>query len=328
MKVLVTGGGGFLGSYLVDLLLARGDTVSVLCRGDYPVLRQKGVTLFQADLADRPAVIEACSNQDWVFHVGAKAGFWGKYDDYYRTNVLGTQNVLDGCQQHHIKKLVYTSSPSVVFDGKPLHGVDESVPYASHPLTHYQKTKAEAEQLILKANGKEGVITTALRPHLIWGPQDNHIIPRVIARARAGKLKQVGDGKNKVGNIYVENAAKAHLQAAESEQVAGKAYFITQDEPICLWDWIRDILEGLGIAPIQKSVSLNTAMKAGALCETLYKFLPGEPPMTRFLALQLGEDHYFDISRAQKDFGFSPEISHQEGMKRLLEYYRNTSSTH
>lgn len=328
MKVLVTGGGGFLGSTLVHQLLQQGDQVRVLCRGDYPELKNAGAELIRADLADQEKVFLACKDQEIVFHVGAKAGYWGRYADYYQTNVIGTQNVLEACFKHQIQKLIYTSSPSVVFDGHPLENADESTPYAQHPMTAYQKTKAEAEKRVLSANGKSGLMTTALRPHLIWGPGDNHLIPRVIARAKAGKLKIVGEGKNKVSHVYVENAAKAHIQASQSEHVAGKSYFIAQKEPLLLWEWINDILKGLGISPVERKVSLNVALKLSHFLETAFKILPGEPPMTRFLALQLAEHHYFSIERAQQDFGYNPEISYTEGMKRLFDYYQTHTKNH
>ncbi|MEK7485851.1 MAG: NAD-dependent epimerase/dehydratase family protein [Planctomycetota bacterium] len=325
MKVLVTGGGGFLGSYLVQQLLQRGDQVSVLGRGDYPELRASGVEVLRADLAEKEKIVSACAGKEIVFHVGAKAGFWGRYSDYYQTNVVGTQNVLDGCLKHQIRKLVYTSSPSIVFEGNPLENVDESIPYAKHPLTAYQKTKAEAERRVLSANGKEGLMTTALRPHLIWGPRDNHIIPRIIERAKAGKLKMIGSGKNKVSHIYVENAAFAHIQASESKNVGGKAYFIAQKEPVLAWEWINEILRGIGVPPIEKKISLGVALAMSFVFEKCFKVLPGEPPMTRFLAFQLAEHHYFSIERARQDFGYEPKVSYEEGMRRLIQYYKEHS---
>lgn len=321
MNFLVTGGSGFLGRRIVDKLLARGDQVAVLSRGDYPDLSAAGVEVIRGDISEPDVVSAACTGRDVVMHVAAKAGYWGAYSDYYRTNVIGTQNVLNACHDGKVPKLVYTSSPSVVFDGQDLKGVDETTPYASNPQTHYQKTKIEAEKMVLAANGKRGIETVALRPHVIFGPGDNHIIPRLVARARAGKLKIVGDGTNEVGVVYIDNAAEAHIQAAMSDAVSGKAYFITQTEPVVFWRWINEILGAFGLEPVNRRISFGLAYGVGAFLEAMYTTLrlPGEPIMTRFLAGQLGKSHYFDISNATRDFGYDPTVSTAEGVKRLAE---------
>jgi nucleoside-diphosphate-sugar epimerase len=326
MEVLVTGGGGFLGRYLVERLLQEGNKVTVLCRGHYPELEKAGAILFQADLNDASKVQSACKEKEIVFHVAAKAGYWGKYEEYYRSNVLGTQHILEACQSQGVSRLVYTSTPSVIFEvHKHLEGVDESTPYSQNPLTAYQKTKIIAEQEVLKAHGQKGLKTVALRPHIIWGPRDNHILPRIIARAQAGKLKQVGEGKNKVGIVYIDNAVEAHLQAARSEKAWGNAYFITQKEPVVLWEWINQVLKALDIPPVQKKISFALAYRIGGFLELVYKglSLPAEPPMTRFLAAQLGESHYFDIGKAERDFGYNPKISVEEGIQKFVTWLKS-----
>src|SRR5262245_54910957 len=181
MRALVTGGGGFLGGAVVRRLVARGDAVRSLSRGAYPALATLGVEQCQADLADAGAVRRAAQGCDVVFHVAAKAGLAGRFADYHAANVLGTQNVLAACRACGVRALVFTSSPSVVFDGTDMEGVDESAPYPLHYHAHYPATKAQAERLVLAANGPE-LATVALRPHLIWGPGDNHLVPRVLAR--------------------------------------------------------------------------------------------------------------------------------------------------
>jgi 2-alkyl-3-oxoalkanoate reductase len=245
------------------------------------------------------------------------------WENYHSINTVATQNIVAGCLRHHVRKLVYTSSPSVTFDGSDQNGVDESVPYPSRWLCHYQHTKALAEQHVLESNGQQGLATCALRPHLIWGPRDSHLIPRLLQRARSGQLRQVGDGKNLVDMIYVENAAAAHLQAADAlekgSRVCGRAYFISQGEPVNCWGWINEILGLAGLPPVRKSISFRTAWRIGAVMESVYRALgwTSEPRMTRFLASQLAKNHYFDIRRAQNDFGYVPQISTAEGMKRL-----------
>jgi len=322
LKALVTGAGGFLGQYIVEQLLARGDQVRALVRRESPALSRLGVELAHGDIRSPADVIQACEGVDVVFHTAAVASIWGPWELFYETNTLGTRHVIEGCRKHAVPKLVFTSSPSVTFDGRDQCNVDESVPYPSRWLAHYPHTKALAEQEVLAANG-QGLLTCALRPHLIWGPRDQHLIPRLLARARSGQLRQVGDGKNLVDTIYVENAAAAHLQAAEAlkpgSPVAGRAYFLSQGEPVNCWGWINEILELAGASPVNRRISLRVAYTAGAILETLWKVTgrSSEPRMTRFLALQLAKHHYFDIHRARNDFGYQPAVSTEEGLRRL-----------
>jgi nucleoside-diphosphate-sugar epimerase len=323
VHALVTGAGGFLGQYIVEQLIARGDRVRGLGRTRWPALDALGVEFVAADLRDRDATIAACRGVDTVYHVAGLAGIWGPWELFHGINVQGTAHVLEGCRVHGVGRLVYTSSPSVVFDGGDQRGIDESAPYPHRWRCHYPHSKALAEQMVLAANGSGKLATCALRPHLIWGPRDRHLIPRLLKRARSGRLRRVGDGTNLIDTIYVENAAAAHLQAADAlrpgSAVAGRAYFISQGEPVNCWQWIDAILALAGIRPVGKSVSLTTAWSAGAACEVIYAALrlKREPPMTRFLALQLGHSHYFEISRARQDFGYQPHISIAEGMQRL-----------
>jgi nucleoside-diphosphate-sugar epimerase len=329
MNVLVTGGGGFLGRYIVEQLLAQGYRVRALARSSYPELDALGVEMHRGDVRDADATAAACQDVEIVFHAAGVAGIWGDWDHYYGINTLGTRNVVAGCQRHGVPRLIYTSSPSVTFDGTDQAGADETAPYPTRWLCHYSHTKALAEQHVLEANGHNGLATCALRPHLIWGPRDRHLIPRLLSRARSGRLRRVGDGTNLVDMVYVENAAAAHLQAAAAlargRPVAGKAYFISQEQPVNCWQWINDILALADLPPVSKSISFAAAWRIGAAMEALYRLLrlKHEPPMTRFLAAQLAKSHYFDISRARADFAYDPAVSTQEGMNRLAAELRN-----
>ena len=333
MKALVTGGGGFLGRYIVEKLVARGDSVRVLGRRNYPELAGLGVDSVQADLRDPVAVTRACEKIEVVFHVAALPAVWGKWKEFYGINVEGTKNVLAGCKAHGVPRLVYTSTPSVVFDQSDLCNIDESYPYPNSYNCYYPATKAIAERMVIAANGRDGLVTTSLRPHLVWGPRDNHLIPKVLQRAKARQLFIVGDGFNKVDITYVENAADAHLQAADhlraGSPVAGQIYFISQGEPVVLWDFINQLLERVGIPKVTKTISYRTAKVLGAVLETVHTFfaLHREPRMTRFLAAQLAKSHYFDIAKAQRDFGYSPRITTAEGLDRLVSFIRQTDTS-
>ena len=242
----------------------------------------------------------------------------------YSVNYVGTKHIVEGCLVHRVGRLVFTSSPSVTFDGADQNGIDETAPYPTRFLCRYSASKAIAEQHVLKPPTLRGrLLTCALRPHLIWGPRDTHLIPRLLDRARHGRLRRVGNGQNRIDTVYVENAADAHLQAADALQpgsaVAGKAYFISQGEPVNCWEWIDQILALAGLPSVKKSISLNAAWRIGAVFEWLYAVagLSSDPPMTRFLAAQLATNHWFDIGRAKRDFGYEPRISMAEGMKRM-----------
>jgi len=325
MNALVTGGGGFLGLYITEQLVARGDEVRVFCRGRYVRLEELGVEWVAGDVRDAAAVARACDGVDVVFHTAAVPGVWGPWKMYHGINTTGTLNVIDGCRKHNVPKLVYTSSPSVISDGSDHHNVDESHPYPDSDayLCHYPRSKAWAEKSVLEANTAGGLSSCALRPHLIWGPRDNHLIPRLIQRAKSGRLRRVGDARNLVSMVYVENAAAAHLQAADAmsadSPVAGQAYFINELMPVNLWQWIDELLHRAGLAPVKKTISAKAAWRAGAVLEAVYRLLglPGEPPMTRFVASQLSRSHYYDITKARRDFNYQPLVSVDEGMRRL-----------
>ncbi|MEZ6048012.1 MAG: NAD-dependent epimerase/dehydratase family protein [Planctomycetaceae bacterium] len=243
MKALVTGGSGFVGLYIVEQLVQRGDQVRAFCRRSLPVFEKLDVEHHEGDLRDQQAIQRAVEGVDIVYHVGGLPGLWGRWQDFHDVNVLGTKYVIEACQQHQIPQLIYTSSPSVIFDGTSHEGVDETCPYPARYLCDYAKSKAEGEQLVLQANQIDGLSTAAIRPHLVWGPRDQNLIPRIISRANTGKLRQVGNGNNLVSVAYVENVAAAHLQLADAlnpkAPVAGQAYFINDAEPVQLWSWIN-----------------------------------------------------------------------------------------
>ena len=322
MRALVTGGGGFLGRYVVELLLDHDVDVRVLCRGRYEALERLGVETIQADLRDPSATVSACASMDAVFHVASIAGIGGRWRDFFDINVRGTEHLIAGCRQHQVRRLVYTSSPSVTFDGRDQYHVDETAPYANRWNCHYPRSKAMAEQRVLAAHDDE-LLTCALRPHLVWGPRDNHLLPRLVDRARSGQLRRVGDGTNQVDITYVENAALAHWQAHQAldaaSPVGGRAYFISQGEPVNCWNWIDEVLALYGLPPVARSIPAAAAWYVGAALEGVYRLLGRheEPRMTRFLASQLSTSHFFDISRARSDFGYAPQVSTATGMQRL-----------
>lgn len=335
MRILVTGGAGFLGQALCRGLLAQGHTVISTQRRFSPALDALGIEQRLGDLADAAHVLRACEGVEAVFHNAAKAGHWGSEQSYIDANVSGTANVLAACRAQGIARLVYTSTPSVAHNGRqPCEGGNEdNTPYAPAFKAPYPRTKQIAEKAVLAANGTplangDALATVALRPRLIWGPGDTNLLPRLVERARAGRLRFIGGGHNRLDTTFVENAADAHLKAfaalAPGSACAGRAYFISNGEPQPVREIVNGLLQAAGEPRIEASVPFAVAYAAGALCEVLWSRMPlkGEPPMTRFVAEQLATPHWYDLSAAKRDFGYVPPISVAEGLERLAGWWR------
>lgn len=330
--ILVTGYGGFLGTAICRQLIENGYRVRGLSRGTYPQLAAAGVECIQGSITDAQTVNGALRGVDAVIHTAAIAGVWGKKSDYQSINIDATDLLLAGARAAGIRAFVYTSSPSVTFDGKPQSGIDERVPYPTQWLCDYPRTKAIAEQRVLAANDPASFATCSLRPHLIWGVGDPHLIPRVIQRCRMGRLRRVGSGQNLIDTVHVEHAASAHLLALEkmlagNPDASGRAYFITDGQPVPCWEWISTILACAGLEPPKGAVSVQAAYRIGAALETLYRWIgkTNEPPMTRFVALQLGVDHYFDISQAKELLGYAPALDRQAKIEEMRRWLMPTS---
>lgn len=332
-RALVTGGGGFVGLAVVRKLRERGVETSVVGRHRYPAVEELGGRCLVGDIRDFEFMNRAVGGHDTVFHVAAKAGIWGSHAEYNSVNVTGTENVLAACRAQGVRTLVQTSTPSVVFAGCDIEGGDETLPYSDKPLCEYAATKITAERLVLAANS-EGLRTTALRPHLVWGPGDTQIIPRLLARGRQGRLRMVGSGSNRVDISYIDNVANAHLLAAENlagpGSAAGQAFFISQGEPVVLWQWINDLFARVDVQPVTRGVPLTRARRAGRILEMVYSLLrlQSEPPMTRFLAEQLALSHWFSIAKAEKILGYRPLVSGRNGMDRLVAWLETAHSPH
>jgi 2-alkyl-3-oxoalkanoate reductase len=319
MNILITGAGGFLGRHLAAALLSRGHKVWNFSRKNHPQLQDMGVDTICGDLQDEAAVSAAFKGMDVIFHVASRVGIWGDYSDFYQTNVIGTENVIKACRANGVSKLLYTSTPSVVFDAGDICGADETKPYSNKFHGNYAKTKTIAEQMVLRAND-EKLSTVALRPHLIFGPDDPHLIPRLVDAAKKGRLKIVGTGKNLVDVTYIQNAVDAHILAFEKlsphSKLAGQAYFIGQERPVVLWDFINEILMRHNLTKITGKVPAGAAFYIGLFFECWYRFfrINGEPPMTRFVSLQFSRSHYFSHQKAKNDFGYEPKISIEQAL--------------
>jgi nucleoside-diphosphate-sugar epimerase len=332
VRVAVLGGGGFLGSHIVRRLLERGDQPVVMGRHRYPAVEAWGVRGVVGDVRDPAALDRALTSVDAAFLVAAKVGYWGSYESYRSVNVDGVQAVLDGCQRHGVRRLVYTSSPSVVIGAGGVEGgEDESLPYPAKYLSAYGPTKAEGERRVRAAHRPGTLHTVCFRPHFIFGPGDPQVAPRLVARSRQGRLVQIGDGTNQVDVTYIDNCVDAHVMGLDAladpdAAVGGRTYFVGQERPVRLWDFVARILEGFGAPPVRRRLSYGTAYRLGWTIETGYRLArsAAEPPLTRMAALILGTPHWFDHSAVQRDLGWSPRIGLEEALQRTIEHEART----
>ncbi len=325
-KILVTGGGGFLGRYITERLLELNcSKIKTLGRTPQPELEEKGIEVICGDISDSDTVLNACRDCDIVFHVAAKAGIWGSYKEFYSANITGTENVIAGCREHSVSCLINTSTPSVVCSEHDIENGNEAIPYTESFPSYYPQTKAEAEKMVSTASS-EDLRTISIRPHLIWGVRDPHIMPRLLDRANKKRIMQIGNGKNLVDMTHVKNAAEAHINAAESvlknSGISGNNYFVSDDKPVNLWDWTNKFLGDMNAPPITKSISFKKAYTIGTLMEFAFRILPlkGEPPMTRFVAIQLAHSHYFDISAAKQDLGYKPAVDYDDAYNKAIQW--------
>lgn len=329
MKVLVTGGGGFIGGAICRQLHGRGNEVISFQRSAHPELEAAGVAVARGDLGaadDQAALHEAVSGCDAVIHTAGKAGAWGSREAYYAANVTGTENVIAACRDAGVARLVFTSSPSVVHGGGDIEGGDESLPYPEHFTTPYPETKAIAERMVMAADGTDadGVTlhTVSLRPHLVWGAGDKQLLPRLTERAARGPIKLPGANKL-IDTVYIDNAARAHLLALEAldrnPDCHGRTYFISNGEPRPQGEIMAALLAAAGVNAEFRPIPPALAHAAGALCEWTWKALrrDDEPPVTRWAAEQLTTAHWYDITAARRDLGYEPGVSIDEGLRRL-----------
>ncbi|MBI2602424.1 MAG: NAD-dependent epimerase/dehydratase family protein [Deltaproteobacteria bacterium] len=325
-KVLVTGGGGFLGTEICKQLKDKGYDVTSYSRKSYPHLSKMGIRCMQGSVTSREDLGYAMKGKDAVIHTAALAGVWGRHKDFYDANVVGTQNVLDVMETLGIPRLVYTSSPSVVFAGKDITGQsEEELSYPTQSMGSYPDTKVEAEKRVLATHGKKNFVSVAIRPHHILGSGDPHFLPRIKEKAKRGMLKKVGDLNNMIDVTYVGNAALAHILALEAltprSPLGGKAYFVAQERPVNLWEFVDTMIDKFGLPAIKGRISFQTAWILGITLETVYRTLgiyKKEPPMTRLIAFSTARSHYFSHAAAKRDFGYIPRVSLEECMQKIM----------
>jgi len=334
---LVTGGCGFVGAAIAGALKARGDEVIVLDL--VPECPVEGVDYRRVDITDKAAVIEACHGVDTVIHSASIVHTkQNKHDLIWAVNLGGTENLLEAARRNGVPRFVYISSGSVVYEGKDIENGDETLPYSSVSQAPYADSKIAAEKLVLAENGKGGVATCALRPHVIFGPGDNRFMPALLDKGRNGQLRvQVGRGVWFSDYTYVSNLTDAVLLADEAlakdglkSVAAGQAYFITNGEPMPFWDFIRKVAARLGFPPIKYRVPKSLVYAIAAVKEGIDTLKGGtlnaEDGFTRFAIRYMCTHHYFSIEKARRELGYNPAVTVEEGIERTCQHLEATGA--
>jgi len=325
MKALVTGATGFLGGALARRLHNTGWDVTALGRNSSKLdqLEHEGIRTLQIDLKEKNEMAVACKEQEIIFHCAALPSPWGNFEAFYQANVIGTRNVIRGCEEHKVKRLVYVSTPSIYFDYNSRINVKET-DVLPEPVSNYSATKILAEEEVDKAF-VNGLATVTIRPRGIFGPGDTVISPRLIPRLRSGRLPIVGDGKNIVDLTYIENVVDALILCSESPiNTLGKKYNISNGEPIKLWEWLEKICGELGYQSPKIKISSSLAYGLAAVLEAAYTIIPTqpEPPLTRMAVNMIANSTTLDISAAKNELGFQPKISMNEGFDKFMQWWK------
>ncbi|BFZ14635.1 hypothetical protein BsWGS_17674 [Bradybaena similaris] len=327
-KCLIIGGCGFLGRHLCEALLDKGCSVQVF--DIRKTFEDSRVKFFEGDLCKKEDLKPALEGVYCVFHCASPAPLSNNKSLFYKVNYEGTRTIIETCKEAGVKRLVLTSSASVVYEGKGIrNGREEELPYARKPLDYYTETKILQEKAVLESN-TEDFHTVAIRPHGIFGPRDLQVVPIAVDMAKKGKTKYIiGDGKNVVDFTYVGNVVHGHILAAEhlnpGSPVCGKAYHITNDEPIFFWTFMTRLLTGLDYpAPhvhLPYMLLYIVAVILQFISWALSPLVILTPPLTPMKVALAGTDHFYNCERAKKDMGYKPVYTLDQGLKLTIESF-------
>ena len=325
MRVLVTGASGLLGGGVAHALAARGDDVTVMQRRPSAL----GLREVLGDITDPTAVARAVKGQDAVLHLAAKVNVTGAWADYHRTNVQGTDTVLQAVRTAGVTQLVHVSSPSVAHAGSSLVGAGSGPADPENARGNYARSKAMAELLALAADARDEMAVVVIRPHLVWGPGDTQLVERIGRRARAGRLPIIGSGAPLVDTLYIDNAVDALVAALDRCEVArGQALVVTNGEPRPIGEILAGWARATGAPAPSRHVPATLARLAGsavdavtAVRQRLGRDISTNPPLTRFLAEQLSTAHWFDQRQTRRVLDWSPRVSLDEGFARMQDWY-------
>jgi nucleoside-diphosphate-sugar epimerase len=325
VKVLVTGTGSLLLGGIASELVRRGDDVVCLQRRPSAFTGHQNAHEVLADIRDADAVVAAAQGCDAIIHGAARVGVIGSQKEFYDANVTGTKNILQAAEQHNISRLVFVSTPSVAHTGNSLIGAPAGEAEIGRSRSYYAESKAIAERAVLSARSNQ-LAVVAVRPHLVWGPGDMQLVGRIVDRAASGRLAVIGTGDALVDSTYIDNAVSAHVAALDALHIGsacdGKAYIVSNGEPRTVNELMRSMCESAGVPFEPRHLSLALGVRLGSLIERLWPMMrSSEPPLTRFIAEQLGTAHWFDQRAVQQDLGWIPHVSLDEGFQRLTQWF-------
>ena len=321
----MTGTGSLLLGGLASELLRRGDEVVCLQRRPAAFMGHQNAHEVLADICDADAVALAAKGCDAIIHGAARVGVVGSQKEFYDTNVHGTENILRAAEQQSISRLVFVSTPSVAHTGDSLVGAPAGQAEIGRSRSYYAESKAIAERTVLNARNSQ-LAVVAIRPHLVWGPGDTQLVGRIVERAKSGRLAVVGTGNALVDSTYIDNAISAHIAALDALHIGsacdGKAYVVSNGEPRTVNELMRSMCESAGVPFEPRHLSLTLGIRLGSLVERLWPLMQSsEPPITRFIAEQLGTAHWFDQRVVHNDLKWAPSVTLDEGFKQLTQWF-------
>jgi nucleoside-diphosphate-sugar epimerase len=315
----VTGGSGFVGGALIERLRREGWDVRALARSERAAerVRELGAEAVSGDLGDGASLRAGAEGCEVCFHAAAKVEDWGDPADYQRLNVHGTQNVITACREAGVRRLVHVGTEAALMAGQPLVNVDESTPLRPDSPSLYPSSKAKAEQLVRAANG-DAIETVVVRPRFVWGRGDTTLVPQIVELVRSGRFRWVGGGRQLTATTHIDNTVEG-LWLGATRAPAGGVYFVTDGEPVVFRDFLTALLATQGVEVPDKSVPPGVAGAAARTAEWIWRRLrrPGNPPITRFAVWVSSQECTIDISRAERELGYRPVMSREEGLAAL-----------
>lgn len=317
----VTGGSGFIGGRLIERLVDEGVNVRALARSEESAQRVAalGAEPAHGDIADPRSVAEAALGAKVAFHLAARLGEWGPWEEFERGNVTGTLNALAACAGTGVRRFVHCGTEAALMAGEPLVQVDETAPLRPDSRAPYPATKAKAEQVVRDAN-REGIETVVVRPRFVWGRGDTTLLPEMVATVEAGRWAWIGGGRNLTETTHVDNVVEGLLLAAE-KGAPGEAYFVTDGEPVVFREFVTALFETQGVEAPDRTIPAWAAVPLARVCEAAWRLLPlrGEPPMTTFRAWILTQECTIEIAKARRELGYTPIVTQAQGLAELHE---------
>ncbi len=326
-KALVTGATGFLGGHLARHLHRLGWDVTATGRNEQAgrQLMADGIRFVAADLRDRELILGACCGQEFVFHCGALSSPWGRYRDFYDSNVEGTKYVAEGCKLEDVERLVHVSTPSVYFDYKPRYRIKESDPLPARAANHYAATKRIAEQWLEQRWQEEQLPVIMLRPRAIFGPEEQALLPRLLRASEQSGVPLLNGGEAEIDLTCVDNLLQAMLLCCDSPaSTLGQTYNISNGEALPFRELVRELFELLDLPLRTRQIPYRAAYGVAAMLETAYRLLPlqGEPTLTRYTVSSIAVPHTLDISKAQHELGYTPTVTVKQGLRQFAEWWK------